>query len=771
VAGHEIAADFRLAVPAAALWAGAWWSPLIPPMWALAGAALLVTSVLLLRRFPWWVSTAALLLAVSAASIAVRVTQMDAEPFAAWVTSGRHVLITGVLMDDPTFSDRPGFVGGSGQQVVVHVRVEVAAAGTAELSMRTPVLVVGDASGWQNLHFGDSVEVSGSLHPAAHSEPIGALLFSDDEAESPSPAPRVLRAAESMRSGLRDAVAGLPDDVRGLLPALVVGDTTAMSSLLTSDLKDAGLSHLTAVSGANVAMVVGAVLLAGRLLGARAYWLVALGLTTIVWFVLLARPQPSVLRAAVMGSLALVAVGAAGKAQAVRSMLAAVVLLLLIDPWLARSWGFALSVAATAGLVLLSRRIAARLPQRWPSALREAIAVAVAAQVATLPLVMALSGRVALLSVVANLLAAPAVPIATVLGASAAAVAPVAAPVAALLAWLGQWPTAWIALVARRSASSPLATVPWPDGWYGGLLGTAVIVAVYLVVRFGGRRAWWRPRWLALASIVAAAMLVAYLVGPGRWPPVGWVVVACDVGQGDALALNAGEGTAIVIDAGPDPDLADRCLDRLGVKHVPLLVLTHFHADHLDGVPGVLEGRTVDQVLVSPLHEPQEQVDEVARWTAGLPVTTAEPGQTGSWGAASWQVLWPEQPIEQGADEGSGPNNASVVLVATVNGVRLLLTGDVEPEAQHVLVANGVPPVDVLKVPHHGSKYQDGAFLAAADAEIALVSVGIDNSYGHPDAGVLQALQDSGVVVARTDQQGSVAVVKDGDELRVVSMP
>jgi competence protein ComEC len=112
-----------------------------------------------------------------------------------------------------------------------------------------------------------------------------------------------------------------------------------------------------------------------------------------------------------------------------------------------------------------------------------------------------------------------------------------------------------------------------------------------------------------------------------------------------------------------------------------------------------------------------------------------------------------------------------VVLVATVNGVRLLLTGDVEPEAQHVLVANGVPPVDVLKVPHHGSKYQDGAFLAAADAEIALVSVGIDNSYGHPDAGVLQALQDSGVVVGRTDQQGSVAVVKDGDGLRVVSMP
>ena len=234
-----------------------------------------------------------------------------------------------------------------------------------------------------------------------------------------------------MRSGLREAVSGLPPNVQGLLPALVVGDTSAMPPLLTSDLRDSGLAHLTAVSGANVAMVVGAALLLARWAGVRAYVLVGLGLVVVVWFVLLARPQPSVMRAAVMGSIALVAVGAAGRTQAVRTLLAAAVALLLIDPWLARSWGFALSVAATGGLVLLARRWSARLPARWPKPLRDAVAVALAAQVATLPLVVALSGQIAVLSVIANLLAAPAVPFATVLGAASAGVSPALPPMAA----------------------------------------------------------------------------------------------------------------------------------------------------------------------------------------------------------------------------------------------------------------------------------------------------------------------------------------------------
>ena len=129
--------------------------------------------------------------------------------------------------------------------------------------------------------------------------------------------------------------------------------------------------------------------------------------------------------------------------------------------------------------------------------------------------------------------------------------------------------------------------------------------------------------------------------GPGRWPPPGWVIVACDVGQGDALVVNLGDRAAMVIDAGPDPALIERCLDRLGVEHVPLLVLTHFHADHVGGVPGVLATSQVDTVLVSPLRDPPEQASSVGQWTTGLEVVEAVPGQAGAWGDASWRVLWP----------------------------------------------------------------------------------------------------------------------------------
>ena len=224
----------------------------------------------------------------------------------------------------------------------------------------------------------------------------------------------------------------------------------------------------------------------------------------------------------------------------------------------------------------------------------------------------------------------------------------------------------------------------------------------------------------------------------------------------------------MVVDAGPDPALVDRCLDGLGIHEIPLLVLTHFHADHVTGVPGVLDSRTVGTVLVSSLHEPVEQVDQVADWTAGLDVVEAVPGQVGGWGPASWRVLWPGDLVQ---GEGSAANNASVVLLVRVSGVRLLLTGDVEPEAQAALVEEGVPRVDVLKVPHHGSRYQDGEFLAAANAEVALVSVGEDNPYGHPDPGLMQALTDAGLLVARTDELGTVAVVADDGALHVVARP
>jgi competence protein ComEC len=569
-----------------------------------------------------------------------------------------------------------------------------------------------------------------------------------------------------MRSGLREAATGLAPDPRGLLPALVVGDTRNLPPDLVTDLRSSGLAHLTAVSGANVAIVVTAAVLLARWGGVRGAAVPLLAIVSTAGFVLLARPDPSVLRAAVMGTVAVLAVAVGGRRPGQAALFATVIGLLLVDPWLARSWGFALSVAATAGLLLLAPRWRERWSRRLPPPLAEAAAVAWAAQVATLPLSVALSGRVSLVAVPANVLAAPAVPPATVLGAAAAVISPVAPGPAHWLVWVAGLPTGWICAVARRASAWPMASVPWPDGALGTALVVAALGGVALAVTVL-RRA---PRSVRfVAALAAVALVAAALSGPLRWPPPGWLIVACDVGQGDGLVVAAGDGEAVVVDAGPDPVVMDRCLDQLGVRRIPLLVLTHDHADHVMGLPGALGGRPVGEVLTSPLAEPEEQATAVARWTsdANVSVVTAQVGMHGVVGEVTWDVLAPERIIR---GQGSDPNNASVVLLVAVRGVRVLLTGDVEPAAQAALLASGTDlSADVLKVPHHGSVYQDPGLVDAVDPALALISVGADNPYGHPAPELIAGLAAGGVVVARTDTDGDIAVALTAHGLRVVT--
>jgi competence protein ComEC len=439
--------------------------------------------------------------------------------------------------------------------------------------------------------------------------------------------------------------------------------------------------------------------------------------------------------------------------------------LVFVSPPLARDPGFALSVLATAGLILLGPGWAAWLrARRVPAGVAEALAVPAAATVATAPVIAAISGTVSLVSIPANLLAEPAVAPATVLGVLAAVVSLLSGVAAQWLARLAGLPVGWLVQVGTRAAHVPLAAVSWP----GGLAGAAVLV---LALAFAVPVVRWRPaRRVALAAVAgAAAVLVPFrTVSPG-WPPPGWLFVACSVGQGDALAVNAGAGAAMVVDAGPEPTAVDGCLRRLGVRSVPLLVLTHLHADHVDGLDGVLHGRSIGEIDVGPSREPAagwQEVQDGAR-RHGVSVRTVSVGERRQFDGLVVDVLAPDHAFH---GTHSDPNNSSVVLRVAAAGRVLLLTGDVEVEGQEVLVRSGFDlRADVLKVPHHGSAYQSPAFLRVVDASVGVISVGRDNDYGHPAPALLHELDRLRMRAERTDLDGDVAITERDGRLSVVT--
>ena len=340
-----------------------------------------------------------------------------------------------------------------------------------------PVLVFGQADQWTGLLPGQAVRLRVSVRPAEAGDDVLAVL-STRTSPVPVGGPGPLQsAAGGLRTGLADSAARtLPDRPAGLLPGLVVGDTSAMDPALTAQFRRAGLSHLTAVSGANVAIMVALVLWPLRARGTDRRVQAAVAAVAIVGFVVLARPGASVLRAAVMGGVALLALASGRSRAAVPALAAAVVVLLLVQPSLAGDAGFALSVAATAAIVLLSPSWSRSLRRRnVPRPVADALAVSAAAGLVTAPLVAALSGLVSVVSLPANLLAAPAVAPATVLGLLAALVSAVSPATADVLTWLAGWPVRWLVVVAEQAAAVPDGATGWPVGLRGALLLTALL--------------------------------------------------------------------------------------------------------------------------------------------------------------------------------------------------------------------------------------------------------------------------------------------------------
>lgn len=761
--------DLRLVPAAAAVWIMTWVGLVVAPagslgLGALAAGGTLVVLLAAGRAGRAGPAVALVLgcVAVAAVATGLRVAARDSSPVARAALDRTDARLRVVVTGDPHLIA----AGPAGQhRVAVPARVREMTADRGRWRLSGAVVVLAPAAMWSGLLPSQAVTLDGRLLPPLGGDLTVATVSARGPPGDVGRPSSEQRAAARLRAGLRAAAGHLPDGPRGLLPGLVVGDVSGMDPALVADFRTTGLTHLVAVSGANCAIVAGSVLLLLRWLrvGPRTSAVVA-GLA-LVGFVVLARPSPSVLRAAVMGGLALVALASGRSRAGVPALAATVLVLVFFSPGLARSAGFAMSVFATAALLVVAPTWAAALRERGlPRLAADALAVPAAAHLVTAPLIAAISGRISLVAIPANLLAAPAVAPATVLGVLAAVAAPVSSTAATGLVWLAGWPARWIVGVAQHGAGLPDAALGWPEGARGAVLLTIVLYGGALLCRSRAvRRA-------ALAAAVGATLVAVpvRVVAPG-WPPPGWLFVACDVGQGDGLVLHAGPGAAVVVDTGPDPALADGCLRRLHISRIPLLVITHLHADHIGGLTGTLRGRSVGAVVTGPLDEPVPAWHDLLAAAAARGLAVGQPavGQLYQVGAVRLQVLGPAIAYH---GTRSDPNNSSLVLRATVGGYRFLLPGDAEIAAQRALLRSGLDlHADVLKVPHHGSAYSDRDFLAAVGARVGVVSVGAGNDYGLPAAVLLATLDELGMRVLRTDRDGDVAVCAQAGRLVVVT--
>ncbi|GAA1675500.1 hypothetical protein GCM10010977_21570 [Citricoccus zhacaiensis] len=660
-------------------------------------------------------------------------------------------------------------------------------------------VVVSGGSHWEGLQSGAAVcftaspEAEGAtVFARASTAPQTGSCSGDTGVPGQDGAPT---GRDVVRAAVHQAAAGTVGTAPQLLPGLILGDRSAQDPALDESMKTSGLSHLSAVSGANCTLIAGAVTMALRSVRMRRPVVLGAVLGVLVVFVIVVGPEPSVIRAAVMGALGAWAVFFGRGRQALPLLCLAACVLLCWQPGLAGEPAFQLSLAATAGIVLAARPV-----ERWLTAvlrralpgpvagiLGAALAVTVTAQVACQPILVGMTGEFSAYSVPANLLAAPLVPFVTVPGTFAAVLAVPWPGLAAAVFWVVGWPAAGIGWIASEVSGWPGALHAWPEGFLGaGLVVMHVAASLALLwllmrwersrparVRRLGMHGRPRPtpagqlRWslaAAWTTVCAAAgsQLGLVIAPPSGSLPADWSLAACDVGQGDMLMLRTGERAAMVVDTGPDPAAATTCLDRIGVERVDLLVLSHLHQDHAGAAADIVGCCDPIEILYSTLEStPGPGVPAGAR----QPV----PRETGRAGDRPASGYWVDWTVLEADPEADNENDASLQMTATVHtpegDYSVLLTGDMEEEASRALLGLDVLPesVDVLKVAHHGARNGGLDVVRAVDPALSVVQVGRDNGYGHPHPSVIGELERHGPVI-RTDLHGTTVVsLRDGE--------
>lgn len=594
---------------------------------------------------------------------------------------------------------------------------------------------------------------------------------------------------------------GMPLREAALARGFVLGEDDEVDAATSEDFRRAGLSHLLAVSGQNVALLA---LLALPLLAAlgmplRTRLLWVLGLIAV--YVPLAGAGPSIQRAGIMGGLSVLATLSGRRASRLYGLAFAAVALLALEPGIAADVGWQLSFAAVLGILLLAaplrRAILERIGERgWRRGLADGAAMTIAATLATAPLIAFHFEELSTVTLIANLLALPAVAPAMWLGMLAAAAGQVpGVPVSAVNA-LDAPLLAYIAQVAAWCGRPGWASLHVHLGLGGLVAAYAALASAALAVRPLARqrrlRSLRRPRpgrptrlterrrglfrierqistavWVVATLIAAVAIGALALSGGGVSGAAapgepGLRVSVLDVGQGDAILLQPRDAPAMLVDGGPPGDGIAAELRDAGVERLGAAIVTHDQLDHAGGIRDLLGRMPIGRVFFGVL-----QRATLARiHAAGVATRRLARGSELRDGQLRLDVLWPPPELLAGPHTGEDPNMLAIVALARWRGFSMLLTADAEAETTPL----DPGPVDVLKVAHHGSDDAGlGPLLERIRPRLAVISVGAGNPFGHPTPGTLATLAAHGVPVLRTDRDGTVAIDVGRAGFRVAS--
>jgi competence protein ComEC len=550
---------------------------------------------------------------------------------------------------------------------------------------------------------------------------------------------------------------GMPPREAALARGFVLGEDEGVDARTEEDFRRAGLSHLLAVSGQNVTLLA---LLAMPLLGVfgiplreRLLWILAL----IAVYVPVSGAGPSIQRAAVMGTVGVLATLGGRRGSRLYGLALAALVTLAIDLGVGADVGWQLSFAAVLGILLLASPLRRALEGRlgrgaWRRALAEGVGVTIAATLATAPLIAFHFGRISTTTLAANVLALPAVAPAMWLGMCAAALAQLPGAPLEALNGLNALLLAYVAQVAAWCAAPEWAEVEVRLGWLG-------LLAAYAGLATAALCCWKWPRQV----VALGAICLAVLVPLPRWggaepePPVGLRIEVLDVGQGDAILFQPAGAPAVLVDGGPPGDGLERKLEEAGVDQLGAVIATHDQSDHVGGIEELLGAMPIGRLVYA--RAGRELVSRAV--AAGARPERVAAGRELRSGRLRLRILWPPPELVTGPAPPVDPNQLALVIEARWRDFTMLLTADAEAES--VPIESG--PVDVLKVAHHGSEDAGlGPLLDRIRPRLAVISVGAGNPYGHPAPGTLATLRQKNVPLLRTDEEGVIKIDVDRGE-------